>query len=246
MDLTEVIATVEKDFPEAATALTEHQTAFNATMTKMGGLEVDLQTAAEKRDRLKTTIRNATGLEEITEEALKTVLAGNSANTEIYTKEIDQLRGKLGESANAVDAVSAKYESQIFGLKLDRSVTSLGAMDEVHSQHAYKTVVEELARNAEFDDEGNIMYRNTDGTTIYNGANPMTIQAKYELIKADDTYSYLFKPQFKSGGGKAPNGASGPKQDSGGATLRRSKMDDNAKVKYIAKFSLDAYKNLPY
>ena len=246
MDINEVVAKIEKTFPDEAQTLSQYQQTFNQTVEKIGALEKDLKTAAEKRDQLKTTIREATGLEEITTDALKGVLStGGGEKEEIYQKEIDQLREKLGKSATAVDDISKQYEAKIFNLQMDRAANQLGAFNEVHGEHAYKTVLNELAKGAQFNDDGTITYKNEDGTTAYGGnGKELTLQGKYEQLKADENFAYLFKDQFKTGGGKS--GPTGPQSDAGGAALRRSKMSEEDKVKYISKYSLAAYSKLPY
>ena len=246
MDLNEVVAKIEKQYPDEAQALGGFQTTFNETLGRVSTLEKDLKTAAEKRDQLKTTIREATGLEEITVDDLKSVLGNGGEQTEVLQKEISQLQDRLGKTANAVDDVSKQYEAKIFNLQMDRAANMLGADQEVHSIHAYQTVLKELSNGAFFNDDGSIGYKNEDGTTAYgSNGKELTLQGKYEQLKNDDTFTYLFKEQFKTGGGKAP-GASGPQADAGGAQLRRSKMTEEDKVAYITKYTLPAYSALPY
>ncbi len=246
MDLTQAIATIEKSNPEVAQALTEHQTEFNNTMSRISTLELDAQTNQEKRDKLKNLIKQTTGLEEINEESLRSVLAGKGGeDVEVYKKDIKALQDNLAAGANAVDEVTDKYEKQIFGLRLDKAASLLGVAEEVHNAHAHKIILEELAKGAVLDQEtGEFKYKNPDGTTQFNGAKEMTLNAKYEQLKANEDFDYLFRPQFKAGGGKSPS--KGPTTDAGGATLRRSKMSDTDKVTYISKNGMDAYKNLSF
>jgi hypothetical protein len=184
-------------------------------------------------------------LEDITEDALKTVLTGGNEQAEVFQKEITQLQGKLSESANAVDEVSKQYENKIFNLQMDRAAHMLGAPQEVHSPPAYDVILKDLAKGARFGEDGSIAYKNEDGTTLYGGdGKELTLQGRYEQLKADDTFSYLFKEQFKSGGGKPAS--TGPQTDAGGASLRRSKMNEDDKVKYIAKYGMQSYMALPF
>ena len=243
MEITQIIQTLEKENPEAAQALTDYQTSANNNLSRISELEKDLKTSAEKRDRLKHTIRTATGLEEITEEALAEVLKQGEGQAEVYKKEIDQLQKKLLDSASAVDDVTKNYEEQIFKLQLDRVVNMIGANTEVHNSHAYQVVMDELSKNAQFDGK-DIVYKNPDGTTIYaDGGNPATVKSRYEELRANDDFAYLFKEQYVKGGGKTPTG---PTTTASGETIRRSKMTDDDKVKYIAKNGMNAYKQLPY
>ena len=247
MDINEVVAKIEKVYPTEAAALTDFQGTFNGTLEKVATLEKDLKTAAEKRDQLKTTIREATGLDEITAEALKGALSGNTdEKVEVYQKEIDQLKGKLGESAGAIDAVANKYEAKIFNLQMDRAANMLGTQEEVHGMHAYQTVLKELSTGAQFNEDGTVVYKNEDGTTQYaSDGKELTLQGKYDQLKADEGFGYLFKEQFKTGGGKGA-GPKGPSADAGGAVLRRSKMSEEDKVQYISKYSINTYMSLPY
>ena len=243
MDIQEVARSIEKDNPTGAQAITDYVTAANATIAKVGDLEKSLKGSAEKRDSLKTIIRQATGLEDITTEGLTDFLTKDNEQVQTYQKEISGLQGKLSESANAVDEVSRGYEEKIFTLNLDRIVTMMGAADEVHNAHAYGVVFGALKDNATTDDQGDIVYKNPDGTTIYaENGNPASVQSMYESLRGDDNYSYLFKEQYLTGGGKGPQG---PKTSNGGETLRRSQMDDGAKATYIAKHSMNAYRQLP-
>jgi len=215
-ELTTIIASLEKDNPAAAQTLTNFQTANNQALSRVSELEITADTLAD-------------------------VLKGG--DVEVYKNEITSLQSKLAEGATAVDDVSKTYEEKIFKLQLDRVVNTIGAQGEVHNPHAYNVVFGELLKNAAMDGD-DIVYKNADGTTIYaEGGTPATVMSQYEAIKANDAYSYLFKEQFKSGGGKAPTG---PKTNNGGETIRRSTMADNDKVKYIAQHGMGAYKNLAY
>jgi len=243
MDITEIVSILEKDNPTAAQTLTDYQTTSNNNLVRIGDLEKDLRTSAEKRDRLKHTIRTATGLTEITEESLTDVLTAGEGQTEVYKKEIEGLQSKLLESASDVDDVSAGYEKTIFGLNLDRVVTMLGAANEVQNSHAYGVVLAELGRGAQLEGS-DIVYKNDDGTTIYaDGGAPASVKSRYEELRANDDFTYLFKEQYIKGGGRV---VSGPTTSSGGETIRRSKISDEEKVKYVAKHGMAAYKQLPY
>ena len=217
---------------------------FTTNVERIGVLELDVKTSAEKRDALKTMIRNATGLETITEEGLKTILEkGGGEVDEVLKKENDNLRGQLAESANAVDSVTQKYTGEINGMKLERAASMMGAEEQTKGSHAFQTVLAELSKNAKFDEE-EITYKNTDGTTIFaKEGSPAGIKDMFEALKADSKFEYLFKDQFKKGGGKHPNG---PTKNSSGVSLRRSTMSAEEKVTYIAKNSITAYSSLPF
>ena len=242
MTLTDIAVTLRDTNPEAAQYLTTYGETFDTNLVQIQTLQKDVKTSVEKRDALKTIIRNATGLTDINEDALNGFLSSKGdGQADIFKKEIAELQTRLGEGANAVDEVSTKYEQEIFGLKLDRAVNMLGAQDEVHSPHAYSVILEELSSGANFDGD-EIIYRNIDGTSIFTlDGQPAGIKSRYEEMKADERFSYLFKEQFKSGGGKAP---SGPVVNDQGVTLKRSTMGDSEKVKYISKNGMAAYKAL--
>jgi flagellar biosynthesis/type III secretory pathway protein FliH len=220
------------------------QNNFNENVERVGKLELDVKTSAEKRDALKTLIRNVTGLEQITEEGLKGILEnGGGEADEILRKENESLRTQLAEGANAVDTVTEHYEGQLNGMRLERAASMLGIEDETNGSHAFQTVLKELNKNAKFD-EAEITYKNPDGTTIFNKeGSPAGIKDQYELLKTQPEFEYLFKDQFKKGGGKNPQG---PTTNDKGVSLRRSTMSAEDKVAYIAKNSLAAYSQLPY
>jgi hypothetical protein len=243
MTIADITASLQDSNPEAATALQAYQTNFDNTLGRVAILEKDIKGAAEKRDSLKTIIRNATGLQDVTEDGLTEFLTSKGGGqADIFKKEIGELQARLSEGANAVDEVSTKYEKEIFGLKLDRAVNMLGVQDEVHSPHAYGVILEELARGA-IDEGDTFAYKNDDGTSVFTqDGQPAGLKSRYEEMKADERFSYLFKEQFKAGGGKAP---AGPATNDQGVTLKRSTMDDASKAAYIAKNGMPAYKQLP-
>jgi hypothetical protein len=217
---------------------------FTQNVERIGTLELDVKTSAEKRDALKTMIRNATGLESITEEGLKNILASKDGGqaVDILTKENNNLRNQLAEGANAVDAVTERFVGEINQMKLERAASMLGAEEQTKGNHAFKTVLAELAKNAKFDGE-EITYKNPDGTTIFaKEGSPAGIKDVFEALKNQPEFEYLFKDQYKKGGGKNP---AGPTSNDSGVKLRRSTMTSEEKVSYIAKNSLAAYSGLP-
>lgn len=229
----------EKGNPEMAEVINTFAKNYNETVGKINTLENDVKTSAEKRDKLKTMIRNATGLDEITEEALKEVLAGGG--DEVIKKENDALRASLAESTTAVDKVSAQYVEQINDLKLERALTMLGVDKEAQSPHAFKSILTELKKGAVFEGD-NIVYKNPDGTSIFaSNGKEATIETMYNNFKADPTFEYLFAEKFRKGGGKP----SGPTKTEAGTAFKRSSMKEDDKVKYIAQHGMSAYMNLP-
>ena len=244
MTIQDVAAHLQTANPEMAAIVTSYTGNMETALGQVQTLQKDVKTSAEKRDALKTIVRNATGLDDISQESLTAFLASKGdGQSDILRTEITELQGKLAGSVNAVDEVSGEYEKTIFGLKLDRAVNMLGAADEVHSPHAYNVIIDELSRGATFEKD-EIVYKNEDGSSIFTkDGQAAGIKSRYEDMKADEAFSYLFKEQFKSGGGKPA--ASGPTSDAGGVTLKRSSMSDTDKVKYISKHSMSAYRNLP-
>ena len=245
MDLNDVAATLQKTNPELAQVVETFNNNFQNNMAQIQTLQKDVKTAVEKRDGLKTLVRNATGLNDLTEESLSGFLASKGdEQSGILRKEVEELQHKLGEVTGSVDNVKSEYEQKIFGLKLDRAVNMLGAQNEVHSPHAYNVILDELSRGATFEND-EIVYKNEDGSSVFtHDGQPAGIKSRYEDMKANESFSYLFKDQFKAGGGK-PAGPQGPKRDAGGAALKRSTLSDADKVKYISKHGMGAYKALP-
>lgn len=243
-DLTEVRQhLLDNGNTELAQAVEGFENNFKQNVDRVGTLELDVKTSAEKRDALKTMIRNVTGLETISEEGLKAILEkdGKKAD-EILTKENENLRSQLAESANAVDEVTAGFVGQLNNMKLERAASMLGVEKQTNGSHAFQTVLTELSKNAKFD-EAEIAYKNPDGTTIFaKEGSPAGIKDMFEALKTQPEFEYLFKDQFKKGGGKSP---AGPTKNDQGVSLKRSTMTENDKVAYIAKNSIAAYSKLP-
>ncbi len=243
-DLNDVVSHLtESGNVELAQVVEGFNNNFTENVERIGTLELDVKTSAEKRDALKTMIRNVTGLETVSEEGLKGILEGSGGKAdEILTKEITNLKGLLADGANAVDMVTEKYEGRINGMTLERAASMLGAEEQTKGSHAFQTVLKELAKNAQFDEE-EIVYKNPDGTTIFaKEGSPAGIKDVFEALKSQPEFEYLFKDQYKKGGGKNP---SGPITNDSGVKLRRSTMSSEDKVTYISKNSLAAYSSLP-
>lgn len=235
MDINEAVTTIETTNPDVAKVFTEYIKNFNTTLDRVKTLELDLSKSTTKRDALKTIIRNSTGLSEITEEGLKNILNTQSNNTDVYKNEITQLQGKLLESTNAVNEVKRGYESELFTLRFEQLATKLGVSSQVQSPHAYSMVLEELRKGATFDETGNVGYKNPDGTTQYSsGGVPTTLATKYDDLRGNSNYGYMFKDPYKSGGGKTPHSTT-PKGGTVG-NLLGTKAEQEAYIK--AKFNL--------
>ena len=126
------------------------------------------------------------------------------------------------------------YKAKFTDKLIEVEIAKLGAGNDVVNDRALQLVIESLKDGATIDN-GNIVYRDANGTTIRNGSGqPLSISEKMAQFKADVNNSFLFKKTTNGGGGILPSG-------NGGNSSKSVKVDDDkqARINAInAKYNL--------
>jgi len=220
----EQIKALVGDNSEMLSFIDNQKTNSDANIITINGLEKskgEILTELKSFKEGNTLIKNVLGIDKLNEETLKEALNGKGGKgDEKLTAEIGNLQ-KLLETANSEKStLSSEYEGKIQKMALDNAISNSGVGATFANEAMYKLGINLIKDGASYEGD-NIIFKNADGTTAYNGATPMSIQDKLNGLKADPLYSGLFKPDVSSGGGKNPQSSGNNTQ----TVISRSQLD---------------------
>ena len=198
----------------------------NATsnVDRINTLERQVTDVTATRDNFKkgnTLVKSLLGLETVNEDSLNGALAklkGNKGD-ETLTAEITNLKDLLAKSTDENKSLVTGYEGKISTMALDNEIANSGVGANVLNEAMFGIVTGLIKQGASYDN-GKIVYKIEDGSTVYGAdKQPLTLSGRMESLKNDANYAGLFKPVGNSGGGapigKGPTGGDG-KADFGG------------------------------
>ena len=181
---------------------------INSNVSRLKFLEQESKSAFEKRDAISNTVKSKLGLQEITEDALDGFLSKVKSNPDINAKaENDKLVSMIDKLKTEKESINSKLQQTINSYKIEKQLTKLGAIEETEGSKAYEIVLSEINQGATFDENGDIVFKANDGTTIRNAdGSPMSLADRYAQIKDLEELSFLFKTKrSKSGSGATGN-----------------------------------------
>ena len=207
LELLEKLA-VESNNAEIINAVGSVKESYRTNVERLSFLEKDIKKAVEKRDEQSQLVKNKLGIKELSEEALEEALSklkGNSSND----GEIKNLTTMVEMLKTEKEAIEASYKSKINSYKIERALSDLGAREEAEGKKAYDIILNEISDGIEFDENGNIVFKAKDGTTVRNtDGSPISLADKYNQLKDSDELSFLFKKKrSKSGTGSGGAGS---------------------------------------
>lgn len=213
-------------------------------LDRISTLERDLAKSIEKRDRQASLIRENFGIDEITPENLKKVLE-NKSNTsadEVLKAENQKLLSMAEALKSEKEQLANQFAQTANSYKIEKSLMSLGAVEETENQRAYEILLNEVTKGSTFDDNGNLVFKANDGTTVRNAdGTPTSLSDRYNTLKESDEFKFLFK-QKRSKSGSGSEGSTG-KPNTQNKT--RSTMSATDKAAYIRENGQEAYLKLP-
>ncbi len=215
-ELKEVIG----DNEQALSLLVGLEEAQTELVGKISHLEKDSKKAFSKRDEAIGTVNRVKeyfGVEALDEDTLKTVKGGSNDS------EINNLREQLKQAVDSKTEIESEYGAFKNASILEQAINEAGIAGTVANPEMYKVVKSLLQENASVLESGEVVYVNPDGSTVYNGAKPLTLQDRAQQIALDDSYAGLFKPQGSGGSGskKTSGSAGGAKPNFGGSKAER-------------------------
>lgn len=226
--------------PDMVAFLQAEKTNSSSNVTKIQTLEKtngDLLGQVKNFKLGNSTIKDALGLEQVNSDSIAEALGKlkNAKGDEKLTNEINNLKSLLETANNANADITKDYESKIANNALTNSLRDLGVDALGINPMASKMMLDYLKEGATLDGE-NIVYKK-DGVTEYSGTNVLTPKDKLEAMKTDDNWKAFIKGDVNSGtGGRESNG--------GGASVKKSEMNNSDKAKYIKENGSEAYLSL--
>lgn len=191
---------------EGASSLVKELEASSETLTKeVNRLEIVSRESTDQRNKYKSLIKSTLGVDEISEDALKSVI-GNSKGDDKSKAEIENLQKQLADVAKSKQDLEGTYKQKIQTMNLEREISALGIEDEViptKLDYLHFRVKNGLA----FNEDGQPIFINEDGSTKYVNGKPMTLKDRYTEIL--DKEPDLFKAGTKQGGGSSHTPGSG-------------------------------------
>lgn len=212
---------------------------FEKTVSDLKAYEGKFNEAVQTRDKAKSKLKDISGLfgidsEELTTDKLKELLK-TAKGDDASKAEIENLTKLIAQKENEYNSSLNDYKAKFTDKLIEVEIAKLGAGNDVVNDRALQLVIESLKDGATIDN-GNIVYRDANGTTIRNSntGQPLSIAEKMAQFKADQSNSFLFKATSNGGGGTPPNG-------NGGNNSKTVKVDDDkqARINAInAKYNL--------
>ena len=195
------------------TALAGLESSSRANLDKISALELDRNNAIEKRDRQAKLVKSVFGLDELTEESLTKVAKGDKEPDVVLKAEVEKMSSMTEMLKAEKDALANKYNETVNKYKVEKSLMSLGAVEDTENQRAYDILLNEVTSGATFDENGNLIFTAKDGTTVRNtDGTPMSLTDRYAQVKDSDEFQFLFKQKrTKSGSGSGGNRGGGAK-----------------------------------
>lgn len=190
------------DNAEAKTIIDSLESASTNNVAKINDLETKFNEAKNGRDSLKNLIRETTGLDEVNADSINDFVTKlkSTKGDEKLTAEIDNLKGLIEKANGEKESIVSEYESKLQNMALTNSLRDLGIGSLAVNPLAEKMMLEHLKEGASLDGD-KIVYRNADGSTMYNGTNVLTPADKLEQMKTSDDWKAFIKGDVNSGSG---------------------------------------------
>lgn len=245
------------DNHEATQLLGNVETTLQASVDRVNILEqgvtsgeTKLTEAIVSRDKVRDIVKAELGITEFTPDAVRTKLATYASDDVLASrdKQINDLRASSGTKIETLEQAIKEKDISLRGMQMQVAISKTDVMGQTKGEHANAMLLDWIAEDAQFDEQGNIVYRGPSGETLYNtNSDPLTLEDRINEIKADSTRDFVFQSTFLAGGGAAhtDGGTPGPAGDNRGAKFVRSKMSFEEQSHYRSKYGEEAYKNLP-
>jgi hypothetical protein len=198
------------DNAEALELIKSLEETSTSNVDRINTLERQVSDVTETRDKFKianTHIKDVLGLDVVNEELIDEALAKlkGGKGDEASLAEIANLKDLLTKSEGEKNQLTQSYEGKISTMALDNEIANSGIGANVLNEAMFGIVTGLIKQGASYND-GKIVYKNEDGSTVYGAdKQPLTLSGKMESLKSDPSYAGLFKPVSNPGGG-APTG----------------------------------------
>ena len=211
LDVLKQLAT-ELNNEQLTSAVATIETDYKNNYDRINYLEKDLNKSIEKRDSFKnelSLVKTKFGFDEITEDAIEGFLSSKGNGDEALKKEISSLTSMVDALKSEKEGLQGKYSDTLNNIKIEKELLALGAVEETEGQKAYDILLGEIKNGMSIVEDGSIVFKAEDGTTIRNSdGSPMTLSNRYEQLKSNEALNFLFKTKrSKAGSGSQRSGS---------------------------------------
>jgi hypothetical protein len=201
--------------------------------TKLNEVNSKFSDAVSSRDNLKELVRSKTGLTDITGDTLSEFFNGLKSND----PDVKTLQTLIEENKAKYEDDLKQHENKYSQREIDYEILKSGALNNIKSNVARNVVMDEL-KNGLVLKEGELVYVDSNGSTIVNGeGKPLGVNDKIKSLYDNED----FKPFFpvKRGGNKE-----GSEYSDNGSHKDLSKLSRSEKAKLMSELSPQEYQEL--
>ncbi len=214
MNFEELLKLLENgNIDEAKKAVSSLKLKFDTNIAELKAMESRFNEAKEGRDKAKARLnelKGTLGLEELTSDNVKELIK-KGKNDESLKQEIENLTKMISAKDEELKSKLAEADKRYTDKIVEVEIAKLGTNANVVNDKALSILIEAIKEGATLDN-GIIIYKDADGSTIRNSTGqPLSISEKINQFKADDTYSFLFKPTTNGGSGMQNSSGAGNK-----------------------------------
>jgi hypothetical protein len=197
-----------KELLEKLKAANIDSTELQGFISKYQAMEQEVSQSDSKLSALTNELKNTKGKinsiykrigvdkDEDLDNKLKSLNNNNNNNN---SKEIKNLENLIREKEKELQTQKASYESALFDKDLNLELYKRSAALNTINKEAHSIVIQKIKEGAVLEN-GQIVYKNEDGTFIRKNGLPLSIDDKITELKTGDM-SFLFKNDSKNGSG---------------------------------------------
>lgn len=165
---------------------------------KLNTLEVDSKKAFESRDEVKSKlnlVKTKFGIEDIDEDNLAKILNSKGGND----AELQNLKKLISQTTAEKEQIEQSYKLKLANFALKTELQKTGLAQRAVDTDAYEFLEAIALKGAHYSDDGLVIFKNEDGSTMYNGAKPMTLADKVDAMLNSPKWAHALKPEGKNG-----------------------------------------------
>ncbi len=212
-------APIETQATQTDTAIAELVKSNEELIKKINYLETEAQKAYDKRDK--------------SNHALKEL---KETKVETDTQEFNNIKHQLEDMVTQRDTAQTDFNNYKSDRLIQDEIQKIGISADAANPETFAILTELLKKDIKIE-EGEIFYKNPDGTTQYAEGKAVNVNSRLDSIKNNTAYSGLFKPQVSNG--------SGSKASQGGTnTPDVSKLGYKEKGELIKRIGQEKYLDL--
>ncbi len=249
-----------KEMAKDSHEMTAEITAMEQSMMQNTGRIKDLETTNQRsldgmneaiasRDKVRSVIKDELGIEEFTVDAVRSKLENYASDDAIAARDnqLNEFKARTGTKIEGLEKQIISNDKTINDMKLNLAIAGTDVMGQTKGEYANKMLMDWIAEDATFDENGDIQYKGSAGETLYNeNGNPLTLDDRINQIKGDESRDFVFQQRFLQGGGApAERTITGPAGSAAGGSYTRTTMTPEETKSYVDKYGMSAYQKLP-